>query len=330
MRQVPGVESAALSTAPPLSGIDLGSSFEIVGQTKDPSNPMHTRVSAVSGDYARTFGTPVIRGRTINDDAAAAAPFVVVINDAWARKYFSGQDPIGQQLDLGGKDTGMIMPYTIVGILSDQADKSVGGSVQPLILLSQQQIPATSLFYQALLRTLVNFVVKTRGNIPVASEMRSVFHQYAPSLALDNFQKMQETVDQSTFSQRLGLYLVASFAGLAVSMVIAGLYGALPQVVASRRREVGGRLALCATRLSVAQMVPRQRSILIGVGLAVGLVLAFFAGRLVESFLYRVRPLDAWTYIGVLFALPGIGLIAALLPARRAASIDPMNALRED
>jgi len=330
MRQVPGVECAALSTAPPLSGIDLGSSFEIVGQPKDPANPKHTRVSAVSGDYAKTFATPVIRGRMISDDDEAAAPFVLVINEALANQYFRGKDPIGQRLDLGGKDTGMITPYSIVGILADQADKTVGGSVQPLILLSQQQIPTTSLFYQALLRTLVNFVVKTRGNIPVATEMRSVFHQYAPSLALDNFQTMQETVDQNTFSQRLGLYLVASFAGLAVSMVIAGLYGMLSQLVGYRRREIGVRMALGATRQSVAQMVLRQGSILIGVGLAVGVVLAFFAGRLVESFLYQVRPLDAWTYIGVLFVLPGIGLIAALLPARRAASIDPMNALRED
>jgi ABC-type antimicrobial peptide transport system permease subunit len=160
--------------------------------------------------------------------------------------------------------------------------------------------------------------------------MRSVFHQNAPGLALDNFQTMQETVDQSTFSQRLGLYLVASFAGLAVSMVIAGLYGVLSQLVGYRRREIGVRMALGATRQSVAQMILRQGSILIGVGLAVGIVMAVFAGRLVESFLYQVRPLDIWTYVAVLIVLPAIGLIAALLPARKAASIQPMQALRED
>jgi putative ABC transport system permease protein len=141
---------------------------------------------------------------------------------------------------------------------------------------------------------------------------------------------MQQAVDQSTFSQRLGLYLVASFAGLAVSMVIAGLYGVLSQLVGYRRREIGVRMALGATRQSVAQMVLRQGSILIGAGLAVGIVMAFFAGRLVETFLYQVRPLDVGTYIAVLLVLPGIGLIAALLPARRAASIQPMQALRED
>jgi len=330
VRQVPGVQSAALATAPPLSGMWMGSSFEIVGQAKDPANPGQARMSAVSSDYAKTFGTPVIRGRMINQDDAASAPFVSVINEALARKYFGGKDPLGQQLSLGGKDTGMIKPYTIVGVMGDQIDKSVGGDISPLILLPQAQIPTTSLFYQALLRTIVSFVVKTRSNIPVATEMRSVFHQYAPSLALDNFQSMQQTVDRSTFSQRLGLYLVASFAGLAISMVIAGLYGVLSQLVGYRRREIGVRMALGATRQGVAQMVLRQGSILIGIGLAVGIVMAVFAGRLVESFLYQVRPLDGWTYVVVLLVLSAIGLIAALLPARRAASIQPMQALRED
>jgi len=330
IRKVPGVESAALATAPPLSGMWMGSSFEIVGQAKDPANPGQARMSAASGDYAKTFGTPVIRGRMISADDVASAPFVAVINEVLAKKYFAGKDPLGQQLNLGGKDTGMIKPYTIVGVMGDQVDKSVGGEISPFILLPQAQIPTTSLFYQALLRTMVSFVVKTKGDIPVAAEMRSVFHQNAPSLALDNFQTMQETVDQSTFSQRLGLYLVASFAGLAVSMVIAGLYGVLSQLVGYRRREIGVRMALGATRQSVAQMILRQGSILIGIGLGAGIVMAVFAGRLVESFLYQVRPLDIWTYVSVLLVLPAIGLIAALLPARRAASIQPMQALRED
>ena len=319
-----------MATAPPLSGMWMGSNFEVVGQAKDPANPAEARISAVSGEYARTFGTPIIRGRMINDDDIASAPYVAVINEALARKYFTGQDSLGQQLSLGGKDTGMIKAYTIVGVLGDQIDKSVGGDVSPLILLPQAQIPTTSLFYQALLRTVVRFVVKTRSHIPVTTEMRSIFHQYAPSLALDNFQTMQETVDQSTFSQRLGLYLVASFAGLAVIMVIAGLYGVLSQLVSYRRREIGVRMALGATRQSVAQMVFRQGSIVIGIGLGVGLLLAFPAERLIQSFLYQVRPLDAWTYLSVLLVLPAIGLAAALLPARRAASIQPMQALRED
>jgi predicted permease len=330
IRQVPGVQSAALASAPPLSGMDLSSSFAIVGQAKDPDNSPDARVSAVSGDYARTLKTPIVHGRMISDDDVATSPFVVMINEALAHKYFAGKDPLGQQINLGGKDTGMIKPYTIVGVLGNQVDKSVGGDVQPFILIPQQQIPTTSLFYQALLKTVVSFVVKTRGDIPVTSEMRSIFHQAAPGIALDNFQSMQETVEQNTFSQRLGLYLVGSFAGLAIAMVVAGLYGVLSQLVSYRRREIGVRMALGATPQSVAQMILRQASILIAVGLGVGLLLAFPAQRLIQSFLYQVRALDVWTYVSVLLVLPAIGLVAALLPARKAASIQPMQALRED
>ena len=104
----------------------------------------------------------------------------------------------------------------------------------------------------------------------------------------------------------------------------------LSQLVSYRRREIGVRMALGATRQSVAQMVFRQGSIVIGIGLGVGLLLAFPAERLIQSFLYQVRPLDAWTYVSVLLVLPAIGLAAALMPARRAASIQPMQALRED
>ena len=328
--QVPGVRSAAMVTSPPLSGMDMNTSFEIAGRPKDPANKQDARISAVSGDYARTMGTPVTRGRMITSGDVATAPFAVVINDAFARKYFPGQDPLGKQLNLGGKDTGMIKPYSIVGVLGDQVDKAVGSEAQPMILLPQQQIPTTSLFYQALLNTVVSFVVKTQGDIPIAAEMRSVFRQNAPGFALDNFQSMQETVAENTASQKLGLYLVGSFAGLAIAMVFAGLYGVLSQLVSYRRREIGVRMALGATRQSVAQLVLRQGSLLIGAGLTIGLLLALLAGRFVKSFLYQVRPLDVWTYVAVALSLSVIGLVAAFLPARRAASIEPVEALRAE
>jgi predicted permease len=330
IKQVPGVESAALATSPPLSGMNLGSSFDILGQPTGSSNKPEARVTAVSGDYARVLGTPVARGRMIADGDALTTPFVAVVNETLVKKYFSGKDPLGKQINLGGKDTGMIKPFTIVGVLGDQVDTTVGGEVQPLVLLSQQQIPTTSLFYQALLKTVVTFVVKTRGDIPVAQEMRSVFHQQAPGFALDNFQTMQEAVDKNTFSQRLGLYLVGSFAGLAIAMVIAGLYGVLSQLVSYRKREIGVRMALGATRVSVAKLVLRQGAILIGAGLAAGLLLAFATGRLIKGFLYEVKPLDVSTYVAVAVTLTVIGLVAAVIPARRAASIQPMQALRDE
>jgi len=157
-----------------------------------------------------------------------------------------------------------------------------------------------------------------------------VFREDAPGFALDNFQTMQEAVDKNTFSQRLGLYLVASFAGLAVLMVIAGLYGILSQLVSYRRHEIGVRMALGATRQSVAVLILRTGGVLVAVGLCAGLALSAAMGRMVASFLYQVRPLDLWTYVGVVAALALIGTVAGLLPARRAASIEPMQALREE
>ncbi|HUB50978.1 MAG TPA: ABC transporter permease [Terracidiphilus sp.] len=330
IRQSPGVEDAALATSPPLSGLGVGSSFEILGETKDPKIPWQTSVTAVSGHYARVFGTPIVRGRIIDDSDTAATQFVVVVNEAFAKAYFAGKDPIRKQINLGGKDTGMIKPYSIVGVLADQRDKSVEVPATPSLMIPEEQIPTTSLFYQALLKTVVNFAVKTRGDIPIAPQMRAIFHSAAPGYALDDFQTMQETVDKSTFSQRLGLYLVGSFAGLAIAMVIAGLYGVLSQLVSYRRREIGVRMALGATRASVAQLVLRQGSVLIGVGLVIGLILSFASGRLVKSFLYEVKPTDIATYFAVAGALVVVGLIAALIPARKAASIQPMQALRED
>jgi ABC-type antimicrobial peptide transport system permease subunit len=308
----------------------MGTSFNIVGQPTDRAKRPQATITAVSGGYAQTMGTPIVRGRMIGDADAATTPFALVINETLAKKYFSGKDPLGRQIDLGGKRTGMIKPYTIVGVLADQVEDSPGSSTSPIIFVPEQQIPTTSLYYQALLKTSVYFVVKTRGDIPVAAEMRAVFHQNAPGFALDSFQTMQEAVEKSTFGQRLGLYLLGSFAGLAVAMVFAGLYGVLSQLVSYRRREIGVRMALGATRMSVAQLVLRQGTLLVGGGLGVGLVLALATGRLVKSFLYQVQPLDMLTYGAVAVALAAIGLAASLLPARRAASIEPMQALRED
>ncbi|MBV8674577.1 MAG: ABC transporter permease [Acidobacteriaceae bacterium] len=330
LKQLPGMRYAAIVTAPPLSGVSIGSSFEIVGQPATPGHHPATHVTAASEDYALAMSTPVLRGRMISADDTASTPPVAVINEAFAKKYFPGKDPLQRQIELGGKDTGMVKPLTIVGEIGDQADRNVADEVQPLLLIPYQQVPTTSLFYQALLKTVVSFVVKTRGTVPVAPEMRTAFKETAPGYALDNFQTMQETVDASTFSQRLGLYLVGSFAALAVVMVIAGLYGVLAQLVSYRRREIGVRMALGATREGVARMILRQGGTLIGVGLCVGLVLAVLAGQLVKSFLYNVKPVDLGTYFGVAFLLFIVGSIASFIPAYTASTIEPMEALREE
>jgi ABC-type antimicrobial peptide transport system permease subunit len=265
----------------------------------------------------------------IGEGDTETAPFVVVVNETFARKYFPGQDAIGKQISLGGKDTGMLKPYTIAGVLGDQAGNSVSAARNSVLLLPYQQIPASSLFYAALLKTVVSFVVKTGADIPVAPAARAAFQQVAPDFALDNFQTMQEGFTKSNFNQRLGLYLVGAFGAMAVLMVIAGLYGVLAQMVGYRRREIGVRLALGATPPGILSMILRQASLLVLGGIAGGIALSAAATQLEQDFLFGVKPLDVWTYAAVTVLLLMVGALAAFVPARRAAAVEPVEALRE-
>ncbi len=330
LQALPGFQNAALVTAPPLSGVDLNSSFTIVGIPEDRQRGNTARISAVSGAYAQVMSTPIVRGRMISEGDAANTPFVTVVNETFARKYFPNENPLGQQINLGGKETGMLKPYSIVGVLGDQVDQSPSTPSKPLLLLSYHQIPASSLFYAALLKTIVFFVVKTHADIAVAPAVRTVFKQVAPDFALDNFSTMQDNFAKTNFSDRLGLYLIGTFAGMAVLMVVAGLYAVLAQMVGYRRREIGVRLALGATPVGILSMILRQASFLVIFGVAAGILLSLATGKLEAGFLYGVKPLDAWTYVAVIALLLIVGAIAALAPARRAAALQPLETLREE
>jgi ABC-type antimicrobial peptide transport system permease subunit len=224
----------------------------------------------------------------------------------------------------------MIKPYTIVGVIGDQVDQSPSAPPKATLMLPYQQIPTTSLFYSALLKTVVFFVVKTQSDIAVAPAARMAFKQEAPEFAVDNFLTMQESLAQSNFNDRLGLYLIGAFAGLAILMVVAGLYGVLAQLVSYRRREIGVRLALGATRGSILTMILRQGSVLVAAGLGAGIFLAALSSKLVKGFLFGVKPLDVWTYFAVMMALLAVGALASFVPARRAAAVEPIEALRDE
>jgi len=332
LRSLPGVVDVAFANAVPLQEIDMHSSFDVVGRPKDEHSPNTNSalIRSVSGGYARVLGTPAIRGRMITEEDTASAPFVMVINETFAKRYFAGQDPIGQQLELGGKDTGMIKPYTIIGVMADAAQNKLGAAQQPEMDLPYAQIPVTSIFYQFMVAAETNYVVRTHGPIEIVSAIRNAFHESAPEFALEDFKTLRDAHDQAAFNQRLGLYLIGAFAAIAVIMVLAGLYGVLSQIVGQRRREIGIRMALGATRELILNMVLRRGLRFIGVGLAVGLLASLGVVQSLRSFLFEVSPLDAPTYFAVAVILLAVGTSAALIPARRAASIEPTQALRAE
>jgi len=330
LRHAPGFQGAALVTAPPFSGFILQTNFSVVGRQAENPSGFPANLSAMSGGFAELMATRVLRGRDITEQDVDNAPYVAVINETLAKRYFADKDPLGQELDLGGEATGMLRPYAIVGVIGDQVDSSVSRPPEPMLMLSYRQIPPSSLYYAALLKTAVHFVLKTRGSVAVAPAAREIFRSHAPDLALDNFQTMKEAVDRSNFGSRIGLYLIAAFAGLAVLMVVTGLYGVLSQLATLRCREFGLRMALGATRHSIIRMVLLRGSGIVGAGLFIGIVLSLLSRRLIASFLYGVRPLDISTYSLAVIALLTIGLSAAVIPAWRAASEEPLKALRNE
>jgi predicted permease len=330
LRNLPGVEGAAYTNSVPLQGIDMHSSIHVVGRPEEEASKESAFLRAISGGYTTVMRIPVIHGRPITEEDTASAPYVILINETLARRYFAGQQPIGQQLDLGGKDTGMIKPYTIVGVTADVVQSKLGQPPLPEIDLPYAQIPVTSMFYQFLVTPETNFLLRTRGRAEVVSAVRKLFHQSAPEFALDDIKTLQTAHEEADFTQRLGLYLIASFAAIAVVMVLAGLYGVLSQIVGQRRREIGIRMALGADRVLILGMMLRRGLVLIGIGLGVGLIASLGAEQSLKSFLYGVSPMDAATYVTVPFVLLAVGSLAALIPARRAASIEPMQALRSE
>ncbi|HWC20147.1 MAG TPA: FtsX-like permease family protein [Terriglobales bacterium] len=223
----------------------------------------------------------------------------------------------------------MIKPYTIVGVTADVVQTKLGQPRLPEIDLPYPQIHVSSFFYQFLVTPETNYLVRTRNRTEIAVTVRNLLHEAAPDFALEEVKTLETAHGEADFNQRLGLYLIASFAAIAVVMVLAGLYGVLSQVVGQRRREIGIRMALGADRMIILAMMLRRGLILIGVGLGVGLIASLGAVQSLKSFLYGVSPLDAATYLTSACVLL-VGTLAALILARKAASIEPTQALRAE
>jgi putative ABC transport system permease protein len=286
-----------------------------------------SQICLVSSGYASAMGTPILEGRMVADSDTATNTWVAVVNQTFARLAFRGENPVGQQIIDGSPAHNV---YKIVGVLGDARQHDLTHTPDPEVLLAYEQFPTTGFMYTVLVASGTNYIIRTRGEAHLAGAIRQIFRQSAPDIALDHFRTMRAALDEVTFNQRLGLYLTGSFAGVAVLMVLTGLYGVLSQLVGQRRREIGVRMALGATNRSILRLVLRQGSILALAGLLLGLLASLAAGRLLRSFLYGVKPLDAATYIAAAAALLALSITAALLPARRASRIDPMAALRSE
>lgn len=339
LHSVPGVEAVSLHEGALPMDSDNERGFLLEGQeppTKSTKGLQQTLEYAVEPEYLKTMHIPLLRGRFLSDEDNENAALVVVIDATFAKQYFAGQDPIGKHIRIFeiGSDSNqrVLVPLTIVGVV---------GHVNQWGLAEDASHPLQAQMYRPILQRgaayskglAQGFNVFVRSKTPLTPE---AFFQSIRQKLLANNRDMivygreseEEVVALSIASQRFSLMLLGAFAGLALLLAGIGIYGVLSYLVGQRTREIGVRMALGAQRLDVLRMILRDGVRMTMVGTAIGLVAALALTRLMASMLFGVRPTDPVTFAAVAVLLCGIALFACYLPARRAAKVDPMVALR--
>jgi hypothetical protein len=289
------------------------------------------RLNAASPDLQKVFGFKMLAGRYLNENDTASSPPVLVVNLAFAREFAPNQQNLNKVV---GMELWHLTPDRsahIVGVVDDLRQKAIAEPTQPEVQVSLAQVTQQSGFYQAIEAIAMDIAVRTNRNpSTIIPELREVMRQADPALAGSNFTTMNQVVEDSYGSQTLAAHLLEIFAGSALLLCVAGLYGLLAYVVSQRTRELGVRIALGAQRGDVVWLVMRQAASMVVTGVVLGLVMAFVAGRLVRSYLYGVSVHDGWTLAAVAIVLMLSGALAAYLPAQRAAGVNPVEALRAE
>ena len=320
-----GVESASLATGMPLQGAGFGMPFTIHGQPDfiDPSQRPTAGFGMVSPDYFKTFGIRLVNGRFFTEDDNAASLRVAVVNEQLVRHYFPNKNPIGQILNVeqiipGVQKLGPYQAWQIVGVYHDVR----GGSFQ------RQREEILIPFYQSPW-IFVSAGVRTSGDpAAMTKTVAAAVHSVDPTLALAEVRTLEQIKDEDLSGDRFSLLLYASFAAIALTLAAIGIYGVMAFAVGERSHEIGLRMALGATRQRVVNMVLREGLFLAVGGLVLGFIGAYFVGRAMRSTLFGVGTIDLSAFCAVGAILLLSALIACYVPARRAAAVDPMRALR--
>ncbi|WP_163991390.1 ABC transporter permease [Pyxidicoccus caerfyrddinensis] len=316
---LPGVESAGLTNALPL-GMSITFGFAIDGRTKAPDEIWPAvQLRTVSPGYHRVLNVRLREGRMLQETDGPDAPWVVVINKAFADAYWPKGDALGQRLKLNRPDAQWT---TVVGIVEDVREWALDRPTPPMAYYSLYQVPSTGLALAARARAGNPEALRTA----IEAELRAVDR----NVPLFNVAPLMRLVDDSIGARRLSALLMGLFAGTALLLAALGISGVIGYSVAQRTREMGIRMALGAARRDVLALVLGQGLKLAGLGVAVGLVLSLGLARLLNSLLYGVTAYDPWTFAGVAALLAGVALFATWLPARRATRVDPIIALRSE
>jgi putative ABC transport system permease protein len=324
LQAVPGVSAAAITNAVPLGGGAPGTTrFEIEGRpVDDPERRPTTDVRVASPQYFATIGIPVMSGRVFNDLDTEESMRVVVINKAMT-KHWDGSDPIGSHIRPVGPPNAPPSPwFTVVGVVGDVKQFGLAQDTVAQLYLPLAQTP---------FGLAGQILVRTAGDpASFGTVLRNTVHAVDPNQPVENVQTLDDLRAEALAAPRLTATLLGVFAALALLVTLAGIGGVIATSVQQRTKEFGLRMALGARRDSVLVMVVRQGLTLVLIGLAIGVVGALAAGRVLSSYLYQTAPRDPLIFAGVSLVFVLAGIVACLIPARRATTVDPLIALRAE
>jgi putative ABC transport system permease protein len=320
MRALPGVTSAAGIWPLPLGGDNATVSFNIEERPAAMPKRPHARLAFATPGYFRTAGIPLLKGRYFNEHDDAKAPRVLIVNKAFADKFFPGEDVIGKRITPGAIGPGeKEILHEIIGVVGSAKLFAMDAEPQPIYYFPYKQLP-----WQPPVALLRAAVPPRTLESAVRKEMAAL----DPNVPVFQVRTMEELLSTQVTEPRFHTVLLGCFAGMALLLTMVGLYGVMAYSVTRRRREIGVRIALGASRSTVLSMILKQAVALLAAGLALGLAASLATDRLLVSMLFGVSSVNPAVLglSGLLVALTG--LFAAWLPARRAASVDPMVALR--
>jgi putative ABC transport system permease protein len=312
VRRVPGVESAAVAGVHPLDP-GFTNSFGIVGRDAEGADWPEISVRVVSPNYVETMGLSLQDGRTLQATDEASSPPVALINRRSVELFFKDRDPLGQEIRFWGSNR------RIVGVVGNERVRGLTEAAPPAVYIPLTQAPSS---------TGVLLIRAAGDPRALATAARQVIRDGDKQLAVFGVEPLAETLSDSIGQRRFSMVVIGSFAVIALALALIGVYGMLSYTTAQRSRELGIRSALGATRRSVTTLVVRNGLTLAGAGVAVGLIGALVLGRLLSSLLFGVSPVDPVTYVVVVAAVLGATGLATWLPARRAARVAPVEALR--
>jgi len=320
LRALPGVRSAGMTNLLPVAGGMTDRFFQITGRPAetDINRRPDAQIRAISRDYFRALGIRLLSGREFNDQDTDKSGKAIIVNEELVRRYFPNENPIGQRIEISQGT-----PLTIVGVV--RAVREIGLDQE---LLPEFYIPATQTREGT---NAMTFVVSTTSEPEaLAREVRSVVRAVVPRQPVYGLATMNTVVRESLGDRRLLLTLLGLFAGLALVLSAAGVYGVMSYGVTQRRREIGIRIALGAKFGDVTSMVLRDVVSVAAIGIGVGIMATLAFARVMTSVLYGVSAYDVMTYLAVPVVIGTIALVAGAVPAMRAARIDPLIAMRTE